>query len=130
MTQQNEPMSVDPGSEISLDDSGPGAETVLPPSLKTSEFEHPIGDEIPLREASDSPFERMIAENDFLPVWFLERGVDVQRSVARVVLTKPHTVRGYTFQPGRGWATGFMVSPNLFLTNNHVISDKPFSIDS
>lgn len=127
MTEQNEPMSVDPGSEISLDDSGPGTEKVAPPSMKTSEFAHTIGEEIPLRDASISPFERMIDENDFLPVWFLARGADVQRAVARVMLTKPHVVRGYTFQPGRGWATGFMVSPSLFLTNNHVIAEKSFA---
>ena len=69
----------------------------------------------------------MIGENDFLPVWFLERGVAAQRAVARVVLTKPYTTRGHTFPAGTGWATGFMVSPNLFMTNNHVIHEKSFA---
>lgn len=130
MTQQNEPINVDLGREINLDDTEPGAGTMLPPSLRTIDFEHPIGDEIPLPEALDDPaavFERVIDESDLLPVWFLEKGAIVQRAVARVVLIKAHTINGYTFQPGTGWATGFMVSPTLFLTNNHVIPDKSFS---
>lgn len=129
MTQQSEPARVDLGSEITLDELGPEAESLLP-SLKTSEFEHPTGDEVPLPDALDDPtsiFERIIDESDFLPVWFLERGAIVQRAIARVVLTQPHTVSGFTFQPGTGWATGFMVSPSLFLTNNHVIPDAPFA---
>jgi len=102
-----------------------------PPGLKTPDFKHPIGDELEFPAPSpDLPFvmEQIVDESDFLPVFFLERGVQVQRSIARVVLTKPHTVSsGHTFPPGTGWATGFMVSPSLFLTNNHVIPDEDFA---
>lgn len=134
MTQQNEPMSGYPGTEISLSDNEQGAEAEFLPSLKPSEFEYPIGDEIPLPDTLSDPLkesmiveERMIGKNNFIPVWFLERGATVQRAVARVVLTKPYTTNGHTFQPGTGWATGFMVSPGLFLTNNHVIHEKSFA---
>lgn len=130
MTQKSETTNVEPGRAISFDDNEPGVETMLPPTLKTADFQYPLGDEIPLPDALDDPastFERIIDESDLLPVWFLERGAVIQRAIARVVLTKPYTTDGYTFQPGTGWATGFMVSPTLFLTNNHVIPDKPFA---
>jgi endonuclease G len=48
---------------------------------------------------------------DFVDVAFLERGARVARAVARVVT-----------RDGQGLGTGFMISPTLFLTNNHVIA--------
>ena len=53
--------------------------------------------------------ERIIAEPNLLPVHFLEEGAVVQRAVARVRV------------PGLGYGTGYLVSPSLFMTNNHVI---------
>jgi hypothetical protein len=54
-------------------------------------------------------FERIIGVNNLLPVHFLEEGAVVQRAVCRVNV------------PGQWRGTGFMVSPTLMLTNNHVI---------
>jgi V8-like Glu-specific endopeptidase len=49
-----------------------------------------------------------------LPISFLQMGIKMAKSVARVVITKPtHTEVG----------TGFLLPNNLFLTNNHVITD-------
>ena len=96
-----------------------------PPTLNTKDFGYPTGKEVSLNgeEGMDAFIERIIDENDLLPVWFLEKGVKVQRAVARVVLTK--AVSG--LPPGSGWATGFLVSPSLFLTNNHVIPNLAFN---
>ncbi|MET7296678.1 endonuclease [Streptomyces griseoloalbus] len=55
--------------------------------------------------------ERLIGRNNLTPVAFLEKGVQVSRSVGRI------TISG----PGGGHGTGFMVSPSLLLTNNHVL---------
>ncbi|QLH25497.1 endonuclease [Streptomyces sp. Rer75] len=55
--------------------------------------------------------ERLIGRNNLAPVAFLEEGVQVSRSVGRI------TISG----PGGGHGTGFMVSPSLLLTNNHVL---------
>ncbi|GAH75340.1 unnamed protein product, partial [marine sediment metagenome] len=62
--------------------------------------------------------ERVIHEFNLLPVHFLEEGAVVQRAVARVIRdgTTPW-----------GWGTGFLVSPSLFLTNNHVIPTEAFA---
>jgi endonuclease G len=56
-----------------------------------------------------STIERIVGRADFLPVHFLQEGAIVQRAVARVNL-------------GGSFGTGFMVSPTLFMTNNHVLS--------
>jgi endonuclease G len=118
----NEEINVEAGDELTLD----GEPESSRPFLKTSEFDYPIGDEVPLPDDQDDPesiFERIIDESDFLPAWFLVRGAEIQSAVGRVVLTQP--VSG--LQPGDGWATGFMVAPTLFLTNNHVIPNAPFA---
>lgn len=61
--------------------------------------------------AADHRDEAAIREQDFLPVWFLRAGYDRARAVAHLEFgTREQTMVG----------TGFMVSPNLLLTNHHV----------
>ena len=50
---------------------------------------------------------------DFVDVVFLERGMRASRAVARVAT-----------RDGQGIGTGFMISPRLFITNNHVLPDE------
>ncbi|MDX2160923.1 MAG: DNA/RNA non-specific endonuclease [bacterium] len=57
--------------------------------------------------------ERVINASDLLPVNYFEIGLRAAAAVARVVV-------GRTL----GYGTGFMVSPSLFLTNNHVLWDR------
>ncbi|MEM9293740.1 MAG: serine protease [Acidobacteriota bacterium] len=97
-----------------------------PQSPSWKDFEYP-GEEVSFQDQDLASFEfsheRLIDENDLLPVSFLEQGVRVQRAVARIVLTQPH--KG--FPPGTGWATGFLVGSSLFMTNNHAIPDSDFA---
>ncbi|WP_327191567.1 endonuclease [Streptomyces xinghaiensis] len=58
--------------------------------------------------------ERLMGRNDLIDVGFLEAGWLASRSVGRVV------VRGR----GAHYGTGFLVSPSLLLTNNHVLRDQ------
>lgn len=66
-----------------------------------------------------SPVKRSKAESiqgstvDFLDICFLDKARAASRTVARVA-----------YLNGKAQGTGFMVSPNLFLTNQHVIQDK------
>lgn len=62
---------------------------------------------------SKSEQERIIGENDLVDLNFFERGLSAARSVCRVILRN---------EAGRqiGVASGFMVSPRLMLTNQHV----------
>jgi V8-like Glu-specific endopeptidase len=49
-----------------------------------------------------------------LPISFLQTGLKKSKSVARVLIKKP---------TGTEVGTGFLIPDNLFITNNHVISD-------
>ncbi len=112
------------GGELSLVAASIEALERKPPTMDTKDFAYGPGNEVSLDDLGDSDgLERMINGNDLLPVWFLEKGVQMQRSVARVVLTK--SARGLA--PGDGWGTGFLISPSLFLTNNHVIPNTEFN---
>ncbi len=76
--------------------------------MKRSQFAAPSG-------AKPSPveLERILGTNDLLDMNYFERGLRAARSVGRIVF----------FSPGgreAGYATGFMVSPHLLLTNEHV----------
>jgi len=61
--------------------------------------------------------ERIIKANELMNVTFLYKGASVARTVGRVIIRQPS---------GRiiGYGTGFMVSPQLLLTNNHVLESK------
>jgi V8-like Glu-specific endopeptidase len=67
--------------------------------------------------------ERVLGTSDFLGIAFLERGLQVARSVGRVA------IRGRTGSP-IGYGTGFMVGPRLLVTNNHVLGDASQAADS
>lgn len=62
-------------------------------------------------------FERVIGRPDFQGMAFLEMALAVGRIVCRVqVKSSPTTVQAY--------GTGFLVSPRLLLTNNHVFESE------
>lgn len=52
--------------------------------------------------------------NDFQPAAFLPQGAATRRAVGRVVLQTPSSTLS---------GTGFLISPTLFITNQHVIAD-------
>jgi endonuclease G, mitochondrial len=62
-------------------------------------------------------FERVVGKADFLGMDFLELALAVARFVGRIHI---RTRSGRT----AGFGTGFMVSPRLLLTNNHVLSTE------
>jgi endonuclease G len=61
--------------------------------------------------------ERVIGDRDFLGVEFLEMAMAVARFVGRVHIRERVGV-------SRGFGSGLVVSPRLFLTNNHVLPDE------
>lgn len=58
--------------------------------------------------------ERILGKNDLMSVRYFELGIRVARSVGRVHVRTPK---------GSGFGTGFLVSPRLLMTNNHVLED-------
>ena len=61
--------------------------------------------------------EAMVGQPNYLPVAFLEQGALAQKSVARIV-------------KGGSFATGFLVSSSLLMTNNHVLPSSDDANDS
>jgi endonuclease G, mitochondrial len=61
--------------------------------------------------------ERVLGQNDLMPVSYLEYALRVSQSVGRVIIRNSNLrVIGY--------GTGSMVSPRLLMTNNHVLSSQ------
>ena len=63
----------------------------------------------------NSALERVIAQNDLMSVAFFPRGMQTARTVCRIVIRDPSGRL-------RGHGTGFMISPSLMMTNNHVLA--------
>lgn len=75
----------------------------------------------PLSDAPENvlrAFEAQIGGRDNQPCWFLTRGAEVRRSVGRIHIRNANR--------RVGWGTGFLVAPNLLLTNQHVL-DSPLT---
>lgn len=75
------------------------------------------------RDTPSIALERILGRNDLIGIDFLESASVAARSIGRV------SVRN---RAGRvvGFGTGSMVSPSLFLTNNHVIVSPEFAANS
>lgn len=58
--------------------------------------------------------ERIIRHSDFLPIAYLETGVTASRAVCRIIIMNG---KGEI----QGYGTGFLISPSLIMTNNHVL---------
>lgn len=65
--------------------------------------------------------ERILGKNDLMSVRYFELGLRVARSVGRIHVRTPK---------GSGFGTGFLVSPQLVLTNNHVLENASITGDS
>ncbi|MDF2736258.1 MAG: nucA [Nitrososphaeraceae archaeon] len=64
---------------------------------------------------SPSTIERVIGGNDLMPIYYLEQGRKVANSVSRIeIIDQMDNILGH--------GTGFMISPSLLMTNNHVLS--------
>ncbi len=71
---------------------------------------------LPAQGPGVSALERIIGKNDLMSVRFLELALRIARTVGRIdVRASDGTHAGY--------GTGFLVSPRLMLTNNHVLTD-------
>lgn len=70
--------------------------------------------ETPTSLLDDISKERIIGNSDMMGINFLERGIAVGRFVGRINIRNSVGMTA-------GYGTGFMVSPRLLLTNNHVL---------
>lgn len=67
--------------------------------------------------------ERIIYQNDLFPISYLQSGFNVAHSVCRITLSD---------RVGRiiGYGTGFLISPSLLMTNNHVLDKRETALYS
>jgi V8-like Glu-specific endopeptidase len=66
--------------------------------------------------------EAIICGNDLLPIWFLNRGAELRRTVARIKVV--------TSDGAEGYGTGFLVGPGILITNRHVLDQSDIGGDS
>jgi len=56
--------------------------------------------------------EKIIGADNLRPIAFLEEGIEIAKAVARITID------------GIDYGTGFLIAPDLLLTNSHVIADR------
>lgn len=80
-----------------------------------------------IADERNSTLERVIGPTvDFLPFRFLEQGVRRGQSVARIKVR----TRGPDGLEILGHGTGFLIAPDLMMTNHHVLPDEQTSAES
>lgn len=85
---------------------------------------HKEADAITDSDAIDfNPLERILGESQLTGIEFIEKGITTARAVARVNIIGP-------FGQRMGYGSGFMISPRLLMTNNHVISSASTAVNS
>lgn len=62
----------------------------------------------------DTKLEAFIGENDLLPVSFLHEGAEIAKAVGKITFVE---------RSMEGFGTGFLIGPDMIMTNNHVISN-------
>jgi hypothetical protein len=71
--------------------------------------------------------EIVLGEDTRLPISFLERGLSAARAVARIMVRR---VVGNLPQQGYSYGTGWLLTPDLFLTNHHVIEARDLRFEN
>ncbi len=100
-------------SQVDSVETGSGAEIAqnLGRALKLTESMGPVMEHMP--QPNKAFLERVIGEaEEFLSVMFFKRAVIAARAVGRIVTNHSHS----------GFGTGFLIAPNVLMTNNHVLS--------
>lgn len=74
-----------------------------------------LGRRGPATNEQQFALERILGKSDLIGVSFLTNGVEAARAIARIQIAEPGS------SAIAGYGTGFLVSPRLLLTNNHVL---------
>lgn len=105
---------------FTLQDQTPG--DIVTPTEKSQRLQflnRSLGDE----QLAVDTLERVLAGNELQPVNYLERGTIAARAVARIKISQPN---GKFY----GWGTGFLIAPQVLITNNHVLPSPEWAMYS
>jgi endonuclease G, mitochondrial len=91
----------------------------LPPAASKAEANERLQH---LSQQARGHLEAIIGGNDLLPIWFLNRGAELRRTVARIKVV--------TSKGAEGYGTGFLVGPGILITNRHVLDQSDIDGDS
>jgi len=92
---------------------------LLPPAASKAEANKRLKQ---LSPQARGQLEAIIGGNDLLPIWFLNRGAELRRTVARIKVV--------TSKGAEGYGTGFLVGPGILITNRHVLDQSDIGGDS
>jgi endonuclease G, mitochondrial len=67
--------------------------------------------------------ERILEGNELQPINYLKRGEIAARAVARIQIRQRNGQR-------YGWGTGFLIAPQVLITNNHVLPGREWAVNS
>ena len=125
IAEKRSPLEVDSLARVRsrLDRLGYGALARRVTSRKRAPYEHIERELSQSDELRRIALERVLGRSELTPVSFLHEGCFIARSVGRV------RVRDFARRPA-GWGTGFLVSPRLLLTNNHVLESAEWARNS
>lgn len=104
-------LATPPPASASIEITGTGLPHMETNVMNVAAFSPPCASSITFEL---DPRERILGKNNLMSINYLERGLRVSRSVARIRI---RSAQGQTL----GFGTGFMVSPRLLMTNNHVL---------
>ena len=95
------------------------AYVLMPPAASKAEANKRLQQ---LSPQARGQLEAIIGGNDLLPIWFLNRGAELRRTVARIKVV--------TSKGAEGYGTGFLVGPGILITNRHVLDQSDIDGDS
>jgi V8-like Glu-specific endopeptidase len=92
---------------------------LMPPAASKAEANERLQH---LSQQARGHLEAIIGGNDLLPIWFLNRGAELRRTIARIKVV--------TSKGAEGYGTGFLVGPGILITNRHVLDQSDIDGDS
>lgn len=76
-----------------------------------------------IEERDSIAMERILGKSDLFPISYLQTGLNISKAICRISIRDS---RGVVV----GYGTGFLVSPNVIMTNNHVINSYQVAFNS
>lgn len=101
-----------------IDELAKGHEERAPSPAQVAAREAALLDTVRDPDAAGRRLERVLGGNDLTDINYLSRGIRASRAVCRIEIRRNGRLEGY--------GTGFLVAPNVLLTNHHVLESTEY----